>query len=131
VNVVNGYTYFGFTFTTKLSYREGTSIFVAKGKKTVSINVNLDEAKGLNKANMTGFFFSSFGWLCVAVYFNSFVVVVCCCCLFVCLFVVLVVCCFCVSIKWNLAFACLNNKQGTCSGKCNLDIFIHSLIHST
>ena len=35
VNVVNSYTYLGFTFTTKLSYREGTSAFVAKGKKAV------------------------------------------------------------------------------------------------
>ena len=35
MNVVNSYTYLGFTFTTKLSYREGTSAFVAKGKKAV------------------------------------------------------------------------------------------------
>ena len=35
VNVVKSYTYLGFTFTTKLSYREGTSTFVAKGKKAV------------------------------------------------------------------------------------------------
>ena len=35
VNVVNSYTYLGFTFTTKLSYKEGTDVFVAKGKKTV------------------------------------------------------------------------------------------------
>ena len=37
VNVVNGYIYFGFTFTTKLSYREGTSTFAAKGKKAADI----------------------------------------------------------------------------------------------
>ena len=35
LNVVNSYTYVGFTFTTKLSYREGTSTFVGKGKKAV------------------------------------------------------------------------------------------------
>ena len=35
MNVVNSYTHLGFTFTTKLSYREGTSVFVAKGKKAV------------------------------------------------------------------------------------------------
>ena len=35
MNVVNIYTYLDFTFTTKLSYREGTSAFVAKGKKAV------------------------------------------------------------------------------------------------
>ena len=35
MNVVNSYTYLGFTFTTKLSYREGTSTFVGKGKKAV------------------------------------------------------------------------------------------------
>ena len=35
MNVVNSYIYLGFTFTTKLSYREGTSAFVAKGKKAV------------------------------------------------------------------------------------------------
>ena len=35
MNVVNSYTYLGFTFTTKFSYREGTSAFVAKGKKAV------------------------------------------------------------------------------------------------
>ena len=35
MNVVNSYTYLGFTFTTKLSYREGTFTFVAKGKKAV------------------------------------------------------------------------------------------------
>ena len=35
MNVFNSYTYLGFTFTTKLSYREGTSAFVAKGKKAV------------------------------------------------------------------------------------------------
>ena len=27
VNVINSYTYLDFTFTTKLSYREGTSVF--------------------------------------------------------------------------------------------------------
>ena len=35
MNMANSYTYLGFTFTTKLSYREGTSAFVAKGKKAV------------------------------------------------------------------------------------------------
>jgi hypothetical protein len=35
VNVVNSYTYLGFTFTTKLSFKEGTDSFVAKGKKAV------------------------------------------------------------------------------------------------
>ena len=35
MKVVNSYTYFGFYFTTKLSYREGTYAFVAKGKKAV------------------------------------------------------------------------------------------------
>ena len=35
MNVINNYTHLGFTFTTKLSYREGTFTFVAEGKKTV------------------------------------------------------------------------------------------------
>ena len=35
VIVVNSYIYLGFTFTTKLSYTEGTSAFAAKGKKAV------------------------------------------------------------------------------------------------
>ena len=35
VNVVNSYTYLGFTFTTKLSYTKGNDVFVGKGKKTV------------------------------------------------------------------------------------------------
>ena len=35
MNMVNSYTYLGFTFTTKLSYRKGTSAFAAKGKKAV------------------------------------------------------------------------------------------------
>ena len=35
VNVVNSYMYLGFTFTTKLSYKEGTDVFVAKVKKAI------------------------------------------------------------------------------------------------
>ena len=36
VNVVNSYTYLGFTFTTKLGCEEGTDVLVAMGKKAVS-----------------------------------------------------------------------------------------------
>ena len=35
VNVVNSYTYFGFTFTTKLSFGVGTDAFVGEKKKAV------------------------------------------------------------------------------------------------
>ena len=35
MNAVNSYAYLGFTSTTKLSYKEGPDVFVAKGKKAV------------------------------------------------------------------------------------------------
>ena len=53
MNVVNSYTYLGFTFTAKLSYKEGTDFFCSKGQEgCFSLVQSLNEVKEHDQAKL-------------------------------------------------------------------------------